>query len=241
MLMNTLIALKFIILQSQLICSTSYFNRLWWGGFLVTLDTRQEAPVGWFLFVVLIPKQARTFALEDTWNPRVFVRDTPNRHSNTPLDSETRPGHTLPSRNLQSSLLGVGGRVKTNVDLSVGHIDAEIGSSAESSLKGLLIRSGARGSRSALRSDVTLVTYTIDMDTIRLDEFNNTSSTCSLGTIEFKVVIVVWYIVSTCFQLGEKQSENLQNSLALLSYFFASLKAMGKKASPMVSYQTLLR
>lgn len=43
------------------------------------LDSPEEAVVGRFLLVVLIPHKRGTFTFEDAWDPGILVRDAPYR------------------------------------------------------------------------------------------------------------------------------------------------------------------
>jgi hypothetical protein len=120
----------------------------------------------------------------------------PDSHSDATLDGNAGPGNAVPcsGRNLQ--LLRGGGCVHANVNLGVDNINTLAGRSLEGSLERLLVRGGARGSRSRLAREMGLVADTVDPETVRLDELDNALGTGSLVAVVLKVVVVVCEFVS---------------------------------------------
>jgi hypothetical protein len=86
---------------------------------------------------------------------------------------------------------------------------------------------------------MALVTNTVNVHAVRLDELDDADSTLGLVAVVFDVVIVVLGMLVP--DPRNMVFRDLQNSRALLSYFFANLKAIGMYASPMVLYHTLSR
>jgi hypothetical protein len=76
-------------------------DHLW---LLRTLNTLQETVISRLLLVVVIKKQSRALTREDTRDPRVLVRDTPNSHTNALLDSKASAGEVLPNCGLRGNL-----------------------------------------------------------------------------------------------------------------------------------------
>lgn len=88
-------------------------------------------------------------------------------------------------------LLGSRRRVHANINLGVSNIDAFVSSRLESSLERLLVGCCARRCLRRLARKMRLVTNTVDLDTVRLDELDNPLRTGSLVTVVLKVVIIV--------------------------------------------------
>lgn len=158
----------------------------------LTSDTLQVSIVSGLLVVARVPKQRITLTREDTRDPGVLVRDTPDSHTNALLDGKARRSHAGEGGVLESTARFSGGGVQADIDLSVGDIDAEVGGGAESSLKNGLLGGGAGSGGSVLGRHVALVTDAVDLDAVGLDELHNTGGALGLLLVELKVVVVVW-------------------------------------------------
>jgi hypothetical protein len=159
---------------------------------LALLDTLEEAVVGRLLGVVVVPQQRGALGSKNTRDPRILVGDTPDSHTDTPLDSKARPGNALVGSSLDLELLGGGRSVHANVDLSVDNINALVGGGSERGLKGGLIRDSTGSSGCALAGEVGLVSSAIDeVLAIGLDKLDDTLRSLGLCAVVLKVVIVV--------------------------------------------------
>jgi len=157
-----------------------------------SLDTSLEAIVRFLLAVIIIEQQALAFALENTRNPAVLVANAPNSHTNALLDVQAGAGNVLPDESLTGNSSRVDGSgVQTDIDLSVGNVNAEIGGGAESSFESGLVRSGAGVGVGAFRSQVALVADTIDVDAIGLDELDDADGASSLIAVVLDIVVIV--------------------------------------------------
>jgi hypothetical protein len=193
---------------------------------LGALNAAQESVISRLPLVFIVEKKSRALTLEDTRNPAVLVRYTPNGHTNAPLDSKARAGNILPGLHLSLGLCGRGGVcVYTDINLSVDNIDAKVSSGAESILENLLARSWGGVGWCSLGCKMGLVTNTVDLNTVRFDELDDADRTLGLGAVVFNVVIVVLDLSEYTHVLHFPS--HLQNRRALPAYFFASLKAIG--------------
>jgi hypothetical protein len=120
----------------------------------------------------------------------------PDGHSDATLHSNAGPGNAIPCSGLNLQLLGGGRGVHADIDLGVDNINALVGCSLESSLEGLLIRGGARGSRRGLAREMGLVTDTVDPEAVGLDKLDNALRTSGLVAVVLKVVVVVYRLMS---------------------------------------------
>lgn len=194
--------------------------------------------IRWLLVIVLVPEKGSSLGGENTRNPAVLIGDTPNSHTNALLDVNARLGNALVRIGLNGELLGSSRSVHPDVNLRVSNVDALVSGGAESGSQSLLVWSWAWSGGSCLAGKMRLVADAVDLDAVGLDKLHDTLSTESLVAVELEVVIIVWirqYVV----RMSEKK--NSQKSFALLSYFFASLNAMGRYASPIVLNQTVSR
>lgn len=193
---------------------------------LGALNATQESVVSRLPLVFIVEKKSRALTLEDTRNPAVLVRYTPNSHTNALLDSKARAGNILPGLNLGLGLCGRGGVcVYTDINLSVGNIDAKVSSGAESILENLLARSWGGVGGCSLGCKMGLVTNTVDLNTVRFNELDDADRTLGLGAVVFNVVIVILDLLEYTHVLHFPS--HLQKRRALPAYFFASLKAIG--------------
>lgn len=160
---------------------------------LLTSDTGQERIVSGLLIVVVVPEKSITLAGENTRDPRILVRDTPDGHSDADLDSKAGRGHTLPGGSLLSAA-GLSGRgEQTDIDLRVDDVDAKVGGRAQSSLKNGLLGGWASGSGSLLGGHVALVTDTVDLNAVGLDEVDDAGGTLGLLRVVLEVVVIVFW------------------------------------------------
>jgi hypothetical protein len=72
-----------------------------------------------------------------------------------------------------------------------GNLYAEISSCAESSLESLLVGGDAGVALGRLGGEMALVTDTVDVDAVGLDELDDADGTGCLVAIVFNVVVVV--------------------------------------------------
>jgi hypothetical protein len=86
---------------------------------------------------------------------------------------------------------------------------------------------------------MALVTDAVDVDAVGLDELDDADGTGGLVAVVFNVVVIVLKLL--VFVWFIRMQGDLQKRRASGAYFFANLKAIGMKASPMVSYHTLER
>lgn len=183
-----------------------YYNVSSTKNLLATLDTLEEAIVGRLLLEVLIPKKSSSLAGEYTWDPTKSIRDTPDSHTDTPLDRKAAACDGLVCLGLGLQLLGSGGSVHTDVDLGVNNVDVQRGESAEDSLKCCLAGQDTSG-RGNLLGKVGLEADTIDVHTVALDELDNALSTEGLVAVILKVVVVVEQLRLGAGLLGKLESK----------------------------------
>lgn len=112
---------------------------------LATLDSLEEAIVGRLLLQVLIPQQSGTLAGKDTRDPGEGVGDTPDGHTDTPLNGKAALCDGLVSLGLGLELLGGGGSIHADVDLGVDNVNVQAGEATEDGLKDGLAGQGAGG------------------------------------------------------------------------------------------------
>ena len=93
---------------------------------------------------------------------------------------------------MYDEFLGGSGGVHADVDLGVHDINALIGCGVESGLESLLVWYNARCSWSHLAGKMGLVSDTVNLDAIGLDELDNVLGSGSLLVIVFKVVVIVY-------------------------------------------------
>lgn len=157
---------------------------------LTTLDTLVEAIVSRLLLQVLVPEKSSALAREDTRDPRESVGNTPNSHSNTPLDSKTAAGNALESLGLGLELGGSAGSVHADVDLGVDNVDVQGSEALQDGFEGLLVGQGSGGLGDFL-GQVSLQTHAVDVCAVALDELDNALSAESLVAVVLEVVVVV--------------------------------------------------
>lgn len=114
----------------------------------------------------------------------------PDGHANASLDVQAARRDTLIDIRLQLQLGRSRGRVHAGVDFGVRNINAELGKALECSSQGGEIRSRTSGG-SLLDRNVGLETNALDLDAVALHELDDTAGTCSLVTVQLKVVVVV--------------------------------------------------
>lgn len=136
----------------------------------------------------------------------IEIPDAPNCNADATLDSKAAPGDRLVGLGLDTKLLRSGGSVHADVNLSVDNVDVQLGVAAEDSLESGLVGKST-GSRGNFLSQVSLKTNTIDVDTVALDELDNTLSTESLVAIVLKVVVVVEELGLRAGLLGELEGD----------------------------------
>lgn len=173
---------------------------------LATLDTLEEAIVGRLLLEVLIPKKSSSLAREDSGNPRKGIRDTPDGHTDTPLDRKAAPGDSLVSRSLGLQLRGSSGGVHADVDLGVDNVDVQNSEAAEDSFECCLSGQDTSG-RGNLLGKVSLKANAVNVHTVALDELNNALGSEGLVAIVLKVVVVVEQLRLGAGLLGELESK----------------------------------
>jgi hypothetical protein len=159
---------------------------------LLRLNARQESIVHRLLLIVLIPQQRASLTRENTRDPAVQVRNTPNSHANALGHVHARPRHALVGCDLGLDLGSVWRRVQTDVDLGVDDVDAEVGGLAESGLEDGLLGGGTGAGLSGLGGHVGLVADAVDQVlAVGLDELDDAGGAGGLCAVVFEVVVVV--------------------------------------------------
>jgi hypothetical protein len=184
--------------------------------------------------ILIIEQQSLALSRENTRNPTILVRHAPHRHANALLDRQTCLGHVGPDSGLRRHALGAQRRrVQSDVELRVRDVDAQVGGGAQRSNQSGGVGRGAGVAVGGLRGQVALVADAVDVDAVRLDQLDDADGTGGFGAVVFDVVVVVCGKLASC-DLRESWGD-VQKRRALGAYFLARRKAMGMKASPMVS------
>lgn len=144
----------------------------------------KQTGVGRLLVQVLIPGQSGALAGESAGNPGVLVGPVPDGESHTLGGLDTGLDQVLEVGRLLGKLRVGGGSRHANVDLGVGHFDAERGVGFQGA--GQVVLAGGVSNR-----EVALETNTVDLDAVRLDQLDNLQGARGLVASPFNVVIVV--------------------------------------------------